>query len=747
MKRTVIFIFLLGACLTMEGRYIYSEKIRLSTDREIYFPGEKIWFHAFCSERNFGADSLLSSVLYVELYDQQYNSITKTKYRIHQGISSGFLEVPAALETGNYFLRAYTLYSRNFSPILQTTLLLSVINPDKPPSVKANAADENLLVPEGGRFIEGVSSKAVVRFIPEKGKLPEIYVTDDSNKVVVTGKSYLSGLSVLELNPEKGRDYFLNIQKSNGKITRQPLTVYKDGILLKTKQSDNRLTVELIHSRASQQNFTLQVVNGHLQSLYNGSIKNNDEVRISTDKFEGQMLFCLLLDNEKVTGIRPVFVPVKESRRFTVYTDKPAYKPREKVEVGIENAGKFKGNAIISATHNGSLITRPGMIPGYISYNPSLFSSITDRITEYNDSVMNQIDALMILYSELLGKSDDIGSIYQSPIKTFLPEINDAGISGIAIYKSSGLPVKNELIYCTVLDESNQIHLNKTDSAGAFYFTLNHINDNREVFISSSKDSVEILINNDFENRFPCSAGIIPMIIDSAELKLLNNLYRNSQISNIYKAYTVEAAESPAYYPLTLPEATHTVSLSDYIELPVMEEVFSEILPFVSIRNKEGKYTVQIFDERLKTSFDGAFVLLDGIPVFDINQLLAVSPEYVDKIMITNRIVYIGENRLYGLIQITTKTDNFGGIKIPPSARFILFNGVNEIKYPVFPDHSNKESDRLPDFRTSLYWAPLVKPEYDISFFTSDAKGEYTITFSGMDGKWDFTGTAKIEVH
>ncbi|HEX2396096.1 MAG TPA: hypothetical protein VHI78_12175, partial [Bacteroidales bacterium] len=76
------------------GQGAYTEKINLTTDREIYLSGETIWYQAVISESAYDGDSLMSKILYLELYDQHSNNIAQLKSRIKKGITAGNILIP-----------------------------------------------------------------------------------------------------------------------------------------------------------------------------------------------------------------------------------------------------------------------------------------------------------------------------------------------------------------------------------------------------------------------------------------------------------------------------------------------------------------------------------------------------------------------------------------------------------------------------------------------------------------------------
>jgi len=88
--------------------YYPREKVFLSTDKQLYRPGETIWFRSFVSN----GDNLLSSEenskIYVGLYDKMGSALKKDVYKLEAGSAFGDLLIPEKLDDTNYFLVAYT---------------------------------------------------------------------------------------------------------------------------------------------------------------------------------------------------------------------------------------------------------------------------------------------------------------------------------------------------------------------------------------------------------------------------------------------------------------------------------------------------------------------------------------------------------------------------------------------------------------------------------------------------------------
>ncbi len=106
-----------------------TEQVTLFTDRNMYAVDEPIRFRAFYRINGLPAGEPLSRVLYVELVTPAGMAVAGAKYPIGENGSSGCLEVPSDARTGNYYLRAYTRWMRNFGPRSYSYVPLTIINP------------------------------------------------------------------------------------------------------------------------------------------------------------------------------------------------------------------------------------------------------------------------------------------------------------------------------------------------------------------------------------------------------------------------------------------------------------------------------------------------------------------------------------------------------------------------------------------------------------------------------------------
>jgi hypothetical protein len=105
------------------------EKIRLFTDRSIYCVNEKICFTAeySCTEK---PDAFSwSDVLYVELIRWNGTRLAGMKLKLTDQATSANMEIPENILSGNYYLRAYTRWMRNYPATEFAYLRVKIVNP------------------------------------------------------------------------------------------------------------------------------------------------------------------------------------------------------------------------------------------------------------------------------------------------------------------------------------------------------------------------------------------------------------------------------------------------------------------------------------------------------------------------------------------------------------------------------------------------------------------------------------------
>jgi len=319
-----------------------------------------------------------------------------------------------------------------------------------------------------------------------------------------------------------------------------------------------------------------------------------------------------------------------------------------------------------------------------------------------------------------------------------IPETRGISLSGKVQFTDTGNPAPYALVYLSYIGLEKEFLCNYADSSGRFYFTLPEGTGERELFISAShsqNENLELYVDQDFCTE-PLTLPSIPLEIDSSELELISSMWINTQILDQYfneQAAADKEAEGEDLFFYGRPSTV--VRFDDFIRLPTLEEYFTELTPEVSVRRANRKKVLRVMGNNPDLEFFSPLVMLDGVAIFDMETVLAVSPRSVDRFEIINEPYIKGNVTFGGIINIVTRAGDLGSIDLPSSGslvRYMLFS-----KNPVEVRGGQAVESRIPDVRNTIYWNPKLQlnpnQSQEISFFTSDIKGEYEVVILGSD--------------
>jgi hypothetical protein len=107
----------LNTIITKTAKYINSypiEKVYLHLDKPYYSAGDTIWFKAYVTIDKHQLSGL-SNIVYVDIATNQDSLVKQIKLPVVNGVANGNIILsPTAYKQGNYHLRAYTGWMRNF---------------------------------------------------------------------------------------------------------------------------------------------------------------------------------------------------------------------------------------------------------------------------------------------------------------------------------------------------------------------------------------------------------------------------------------------------------------------------------------------------------------------------------------------------------------------------------------------------------------------------------------------------------
>lgn len=164
-----------------------------------------------------------------------------------------------------------------------------------------------------------------------------------------------------------------------------------------------------------------------------------------------------------------------------------------------------------------------------------------------------------------------------------------------------------------------------------------------------------------------------------------------------------------------------------------------EYIEEVHLPRSSGKVHFRVRNNLFNAYFDDdPLMLIDGIPVYDADKILAINPLKFRQIDIVARKFYTGALPNDGIVSYKTYEGDLGGYQLDPGAVAIHYEGIQlqqEFYTPVY-DKGTPPSPRIPDFRNLLQWSPDINTggegKASLNFYTSDIPGTYLLFVQGI---------------
>jgi hypothetical protein len=231
-------------------------------------------------------------------------------------------------------------------------------------------------------------------------------------------------------------------------------------------------------------------------------------------------------------------------------------------------------------------------------------------------------------------------------------------------------------------------------------------------------------------------------------MKAAYKLAVNSRLTYMFTTDSIhgvsaEDTNSVSFYG----KPSDVIIIGKYIELPTLEEYFTELPMIVKLKKIQGKKQFRFYTDQYEMSIYDPLVLVDGVPVNDMNKILAMSPANIQRIELVNPDYVKGNITYGGIISFVSKKNDFAGIDLPTSGTFINYRFLEEGRDTF---SSVTLAGNIPDARNTVYWNPSLpldeKGQALISFTAPDTPGIYNILLLRLDINGGITLTKEIFV-
>lgn len=330
----------------IESNGIY-EKIYVHTDRDYYTGGGDVFFKVYLTDASLLQEKSSSKVAYVDLIDENKKVVQSKTIAIQDGQGVGDFQLTSKYKSGNYILRAYTEYMKNFDTAFffrKTIYIRSITNSAVTKTIVTKKAVVQFF-PEGGDLVDGLTSKIGIKATDKNGfgiKIAGQILAADQQEIstISTNKN---GFGQFLLTPRQGQTYTFTGTYNGEAIKASLPKILKEGAILSLENGKNEMIKVQINTNVP----TITMIgNGYLIGQAMGQVFFKEKIEsAATTDFEldgydipyGVLHFTLFDNLGRPLAERLFFNHVGiDNFNVDISADKATYEKRDKVQLKLD---------------------------------------------------------------------------------------------------------------------------------------------------------------------------------------------------------------------------------------------------------------------------------------------------------------------------------------------------------------------------------------------------------------------------
>lgn len=747
------------------------EKVFVHTDKSTYVSGEIIWFKVYCVDANTHKPLNISKVVYIDVIDNAQNPVLQAKIALKNGLGNGSLTVPLTIGNGNYKLRGYTNWMKNFGPDVFFEKQLTIINTLRSPDeaqTPALAYDVQFF-PEGGNMVAGLTNNIGFKAVGQNGKGIAFKgaIVNQANDTIARFQPLKFGMGHFKFTPVANDSYKAVIQIAGSKplLKELPIVNSKGYVIQLTDAADRDIDV-LVNSNTSDSRVYLFTHTGQVSKVVQSATLTNGAAHFTINKSsldEGISHITLFNSTGQPVCERLYFKRPKQGFSITANADMQQYATRKKVNVQVvtkDAAGKMLSAALSMAIYRTDSLqaTDENDILSYLWLSSDVKGNIEspgyylkNNKAEANEAINN----LMLTQGWRRFQWNNLMQNKTSALR-FLPEYNGHLVTARVTDAATNTVAANVIAFMGVPGKRVQMYPAKSNADGLLLFNTKDFYGPGEIIVQTNTEidtthKIEVL--SPFAEQYSKTA--LPAFKLTADMQRpLEAGSLSMQVQNIYagnklKHFYDPGVDSTAFYG----PPRKSYKLDDYTRFTTMEEVLREYIREVNVFKPQGRFDVRMINAKGPLS-SNPLVMLDGVPMFNVDKAMAIDPLKISRLQVLNERFYAGPAAFEGVMTFTTYKNDLAGVEMDPHAVIIDYEGMQlqrEFYSPVY-ETADQQKSRTPDFRNLLFWSPNVNTgshaATNVSFYTSDRAGKYFgliqgITADGDAGVQPFTFEVK----
>lgn len=737
------------------------EKVYVHTDKTVYVTGEILWFKLYNVDGFIHRPLPLNKAAYVEIIGTDKKPVLQSQIALDNGSGSGSLQLPSFIASGTYLLRAYTNWMKNFPADYFFETSISIVNTQKRPDwqkLQPPLTADVQFFPEGGNLVEGLASTVGFKVADQYGHglAAHVFIVTEKGDTVQRFRTLRFGMGRFSFTPQNGATYKAIIELENGmRISKSLPQIYPAGYVLHVSERDDaRLQVDVTATVSDVPVFLFVHTRGVMKALQQKELQNG-KASFLVDKAAlgaGVSQLTLFTYNLKPVCERLYFKQPEQKDNITVSADQASYAARQKITLTLD-AGTFSNthtDLSLSVFKQDSLpANAPDDIATYLWLTSDLRGTIDSAEYYFNRSseAKEALENLLLTQGWRRFSWDAVATG-----KPFVPAFS-AAYEGPAIQAkitepNTGAPVRGVTAYLAAPGERFWLSTATSTDSGLLSFAVHRLHNSPNLVLqpASATDSVyKIEIQTPFATQVSATSPA-PFPVSEVWRNTIREQHTGAQAANVYFKEQLQqfvlpvSSDSTAFYGK--PDASY--NLDAYTRFVTMEEVMREYVTEVHVRRQNDGFHYSVKNTPYKSYFDdNPLVLLDGVPVNDINKIVALDPLKIRALEVVARRYFVGNRTANGVVSYTSYTGDMAGLDLGQSAVLFEQAGLQaqrQFYAPVYETEQQRAS-RLPDFRQVLYWAPQVQFDASgkavVSFYSSQIPGQYKVQIQGITADGD----------
>ncbi len=719
----IIFIFLKNLAFSQDTKHLLSiiekqkqidsiflcQKIFIHTDKETYYPKETIYLKAYILN-SLNKTNSFSTNLHVEILNPDNKISLSRLLEIKNGYATGDFPVPDSLGEGEYILRAYTPFMKNFNFKNAFIKYFSIINSDKQfyseammNRIKKLKTKRNKIYaeiyPEGRKILASVKNKVGVTVKNCFGSNIPAEITLISSNTVIKTLSCEEGMNYFYFTPDNDSKYKLKIKtKKRSKKIKLPNPGLNSYTLQLLEVSNEKIYLTAVNNISSltkdefKQTVNLVVrVEGKTLTGQTKLVKSNQTNFEFRKKYLPRGVISFILYDAGGNMLAQRYVYNNTETTFKLMA-KPAYD--NSFFSLITNDKKYQNsNVSVTITHNNTNLEKYyNDIKSYLNkryilnVNPYISNSLPEGQRYIDIEMLTNKNKINI---DTLNESEDI--------QGFEKGIN---ISGYLTRKMLELPVNKKKVSLYILNQHNDRYFTTTNKKGKFSFENLNYRDSVDFMLKSynNNNKKAYLIYLDKKDKIT-----EPNIYVNNYKKSIKNLKIGRKQFNKTHKY-IQRKDTIHKNSRSLHNDANQVIFFDEINIDGYADALSVIENHVIGISSKGMSAL-----RGQSSFVNSsepLYLLDDMPV-DKSAISSISPHDIERVEIlkspVNTAIY-GYRGANGVVAVYTKRGHFI-ITGKLSGKTLGYHT------PLKFDNENIElSDKK---STTVYWNPNMITDFD----------------------------------